>query len=65
LVEDAAGHFARLDYLPGASSLTVCLGSRTAASLVEARELAPADAGNTIDTGCDGGPWTRFTREVP
>jgi hypothetical protein len=62
LLKTVAGSFTRLDYLKGASSLTLCLANDTAASLELAAALTPADRTNTIDAGCNGEPWTRVTK---
>lgn len=62
VLRNAAGRFARLDYVKGGSSLTVCFSSKTADSAELAAEIPAADRANTIDAGCNGGPWTRVVK---
>lgn len=63
LLETPSGTFTRLDYVAGAKSLTLCLASSTVAALKVAAELPAADRANTIDSGCNGGPWLRVVKE--
>lgn len=62
VLEAADGSFTRLDYLAGAASLTLCFAAETATSAELAATLLPADRSNTIDAGCNGGPWTRAVK---
>lgn len=62
LLKTPTGSFTRLDYLKGASSLTVCLANVTATTLELAAALRPANRMNTIDAGCNDGPWTRLQK---
>lgn len=58
----STGAFTRLDYLQGATSLTVCLAANTAATAEQAEAIVPPGRTNTIDAGCNGGPWTRVVK---
>jgi hypothetical protein len=62
VLRGAAGGFQRFDYIESSSALTACLSAASAATSAQARELPPADRTNTIDDGCNGGPWTRFAK---
>ena len=65
LLKDAAGSFTRLDYVKGATSLTACLSRHVLDTVEQAERLPPADRANTIDAGCNDGPWTRFAKGEP
>jgi len=62
LLKDTAAMYTRLDFLKGAASLTVCLATETAGTPALAAAIPPADRANTIDSGCNGGPWTRVVK---
>jgi hypothetical protein len=62
LVLEGAASFTRLDYIAGPRSLTVCLASETASSAEAATQLPAPDRMNTIDAGCNSGPWVRVMR---
>jgi len=63
VLKTPAGEFTRLDYVEGASTLTVCIDDRTVTSVEEAERLSPADRRNTIDDGCNRGPWMHVVME--
>jgi hypothetical protein len=63
LLKTPSATYTRLDYVAGKKSLTVCLASATVSSLALAGELRAADSTNTIDSGCNAGPWTRVVKE--
>lgn len=62
LLQSPNGTYTRLDYLAGAKSLTFCLASSSVATLPLAAVLPAADRVNTIDSGCNAGPWTRVVK---
>lgn len=62
VLKNVEGAYTRLDFIKGTSSLTVCLAMGTAATPEAAVGLAGADRANTIDSGCNGGPWSRAVK---
>jgi hypothetical protein len=62
ILQSPSGAYTRLDYLAGPKSLTFCLASQSVATSALAAALPAADRVNTIDSGCNAGPWTRVVK---